>query len=203
MFCPKCGVENSDNGKFCRKCGTNLSGIAEVLESGDESISEEPRSIGAYVDPTGISSSFGHDPGSRGVQRNDPDHLWAGGIRNTICGVGFLVVAMALFLTDVAGGQSWWWAMLIPGFSMIGGGIGSIAKAKRLEKRMVGDSDVTRQKQLIKNEKVSLPPKQTDYVSPESLNYNTGDLVPSSVIDNTTRHLEMDKEGETMTLPKK
>ena len=40
-----------------------------------------------------------------------------------------------------------------------------------------------------------------DYVSPGSV-YNTGDLVPPSVTDNTTRHLEIDKDGETMTLRK-
>jgi len=47
-----------------------------------------------------------------------------------------------------------------------------------------------------------LPPPQTQWVAPES-KYKTGDLVPPSVTDNTTRHLEMDSEGQTMTLPKK
>ncbi|MGI8670151.1 MAG: zinc-ribbon domain-containing protein, partial [Aridibacter sp.] len=23
MFCPKCGTQNPENGKFCRKCGTD------------------------------------------------------------------------------------------------------------------------------------------------------------------------------------
>jgi hypothetical protein len=47
-----------------------------------------------------------------------------------------------------------------------------------------------------------LPPTQTTYVEPES-RFKTGDLVPPSVTDNTTRQLEMDSEGQTMALPKK
>ena len=47
-----------------------------------------------------------------------------------------------------------------------------------------------------------LPPNQTEYVQPES-RYKTGDLIPASVTDGTTRHLEINSEGETMTLPKK
>ena len=47
----------------------------------------------------------------------------------------------------------------------------------------------------------ALPPQKTTFVSPES-RYKTGDLVPPSVTDSTTRHLEVNSEGETMTLPK-
>jgi hypothetical protein len=48
----------------------------------------------------------------------------------------------------------------------------------------------------------ALPPQQTNSVSPES-RYQTGDLVPPSVTDSTTRRLEVNSEGETMTLPKR
>jgi hypothetical protein len=51
-----------------------------------------------------------------------------------------------------------------------------------------------------------LPPTAADYVSPPKQSiYETGDLAPapSSVTEETTRHLQMDSEGETMTLPKK
>ncbi len=54
----------------------------------------------------------------------------------------------------------------------------------------------------------TLPDFQTapaeEYVKPEHSIYDTGDLVaPPSVTEGTTRHLEMDSEGKTMTLPKK
>ena len=31
MFCPKCATANSDQGKFCRACGTNLETVALAL----------------------------------------------------------------------------------------------------------------------------------------------------------------------------
>ncbi|MDH3530639.1 MAG: zinc-ribbon domain-containing protein, partial [Acidobacteriota bacterium] len=31
MFCPKCGTKNPDDGKFCRKCGTDLAPVTQML----------------------------------------------------------------------------------------------------------------------------------------------------------------------------
>ncbi len=31
MFCPKCGIQNPETGKFCRQCGTDLSPVADAL----------------------------------------------------------------------------------------------------------------------------------------------------------------------------
>ncbi len=31
MFCPKCGTQNPESGKFCRKCGTDLSPVSDAL----------------------------------------------------------------------------------------------------------------------------------------------------------------------------
>ncbi|MDQ3321278.1 MAG: hypothetical protein M3525_02280 [Acidobacteriota bacterium] len=43
-----------------------------------------------------------------------------------------------------------------------------------------------------------------EYVKPRKSIYDTGELAaPPSVIEGTTRHLEINNEGETMTLPKK
>ena len=192
MFCPKCGTKNPDDGKFCRKCGTDLGGVSKALKNeGDSALT----SFGDSMDPTGFSSS-----GRHGNRNKTPEDVWGLGIRNTIFGFGFLIISMVLFFTNVAGGQSWWWAMLFPGFSLIAGGIGSIAKANRLEKRLAENRKLKAQIDSPR-ENVSLPPKQTDYIPADSSSYNTGDLVPSSVVENTTRHLKTDSEGETMTLP--
>ena len=32
MFCPKCGVKNPDDGKFCRKCGTDLNLVSDAIK---------------------------------------------------------------------------------------------------------------------------------------------------------------------------
>lgn len=139
------------------------------------------------------------------VRSNNPDDLWSAGIRNMILGVGFLTVAMVLLITGVAGGHKWWWAMLIPAFTMLANGFGSISKSKRLEKKKFEAVEQTSQHQFsMPPPNASLPPLQTEYVKPQKTIYDTGELVaPSSVTEGTTRHLEINREGETMTLPKK
>ncbi len=186
MFCQKCGTQNPDNGKFCRNCGIDLA------------VALEPRGINLkpseyYIDRKGK------------VRSNNPDDLWGSGIRNTILGIGFLIMSMALLITNVAGGNKWWWAMLFPAFSLLASGISNIAKSKRLEKKnlpMQPQTQPTLFAQPPTNS--SLPPSQTNYVKPQSSIYDTGELAaPPSVVEDTTRHLEMNSEGETMTLPKK
>ena len=31
MFCPKCGKQNPEDGKFCRSCGTDLGNVSSAL----------------------------------------------------------------------------------------------------------------------------------------------------------------------------
>ncbi len=184
MFCPKCGTENPEDGMFCRSCGVNLGNVKTAL-SGNLPVNE------TYIDEKGKTRS------------NNPDDLWSAAIRNFAMGIGFLVISAALFTTGVAGGRAWWWAMLFPAASFIASGLSQMAKVKRLEKRMKvnfvhPNITETNQQQNV------LPPTQTDYVKPSTI-YDTGELIerPPSVIEGTTRHLEINKEGETMTLPKR
>lgn len=185
MFCQKCGTKNPDNGRFCRNCGADLGTATEgnglALKSSD-----------FYVDRKGR------------IRSNDPDEIWSSGIRTTLMGVGFLIVAIALFFTQVANGDRWWWAMLFPAFSLLASGIGNLSKAKRLEKKKMQGEFQNQSPTLFSQsaQNASLPPAQTEYIAPDS-RYKTGDLVPPSVAEGTTRHLELNTEGETMTLPKK
>jgi hypothetical protein len=110
---------------------------------------------------------------------------------------------MALLFTNVAGGRSWWWAMLFPAFGLLARGISEYLKYGKMEKTA---NAMPQQYPAELNQPHAppvLPPQQTQFVSPEDSRYKTGDLVPPSVTDGTTRHLEMNSEGETMTLPKK
>lgn len=120
-------------------------------------------------------------------------------------GVGFVAISMALLFTGVAGGRAWWWAMLFPAVTFLAKGISDTVRYSKRSARGAGmgghETYSPRLNQTYTGP--GLPPTRTDYVSTEHTRYKTGDLVPPSVTDSTTRHLEMNPEGETMTLPKK
>lgn len=188
MFCPKCGTANPDDGKFCRSCGVDLGGVSAAL-SGD----------------LPAISNWGAPCSTRDAKRrSDPNELFADSIRNIIFGFGFLVVSAALLFTNVANGSKWWWAMLFPAFSFLAKGISDNVRSKRMERSRAATAVPLQAAQLNQvSFNAGLPPQRTDFVSSNDLRYKTGDLVPPSVTDGTTRHLEMNAEGETMTLPKK
>lgn len=188
MFCPKCGTQNPETGKFCRSCGVDLGNVSAVM-SGDL--------------PAHFTNAAAAEIHHQAKRRTDPNEVYGSAIKSIISGVGFLIVAIALLTTGVAGGHAWWWAMLFPAFSFLAKGISDYMKSSKMEKAREANpqSYPTQIGQSYANP--GLPPTRTEYVSGEDTRYKTGDLVPPSVTDNTTRHLEMNPEGETMTLPKK
>ena len=186
MFCPKCGTQNPDNGKFCRKCGADIGVVSKAL-------SANPGASELNYVPS--------EPEIKEKRVKNPDDVFAEGVKEFIGGFGFVAVALILFFTGMIGGKVWWFWLLIPAGFMIGNGVANLLKSKRMEKRL--SANVEQQNVLSQPAELgALPPKQTEYAAPES-RYQTGDLVPPSVTEPTTRHLEVSSEGETMTLPKK
>lgn len=188
MFCPKCGTQNPETGKFCRSCGVDLGNVAAVMSG----------SLPAnFTDPAVAEI---HNQAKR---RSDPNEVYADAIKSIISGLGFLIVAIALLTTGVAGGRAWWWAMLFPAFTFLAKGISEYMKYGKMDKSR---TSFAKQFPVELNQphiNTGLPSSRTEYVSPSESNYKTGDLVPPSVTDSTTKHLEIDSEGQTMTLPKK
>ncbi len=187
MFCPKCGTENPNNGKFCRSCGTDIGIVSQAL-TGKLSVKGEFDYALAELE-------------EKDKRRKNPDDLFAEGIKELVGGAAFVAVAIILAFTGIIGGKFWWFWLLIPAGFMIGSGIANTWKAKRLTKRLESNAN---QPNFLSQPptNAALPPTNAEYVAPES-RYKTGDLVPSSITEPTTRHLEMDLESETMTLPKK
>jgi hypothetical protein len=175
MFCPKCGTQNPESGKFCRSCGTDLGNVSDAL-TGNLS-----RPL-AVVDRKGRPVSY-----ERAVVK-------------MFTGLAFVAVAFALAFSNT--GRGWWFWMLIPAFTSLGAGVAQYVQLRQAEKGKIGVASAMYASAIPPASNQSLPPTQTEYVSPES-RYKTGDLVPPSVTETTTRHLEMDSEGKTMTLPPK
>lgn len=198
MFCPKCGTKNPEDGKFCRSCGADLAGVSAAL-GGAVPAKSDDWGMGDWAGNAGAAHI--HHEAKR---RKDPNEIYGDSIRSIISGVGFLIVSMALLITGVAGGKAWWWAMLFPAFTFLAKGISDLMKSRRMTQTQQQVNFVPPAGNAIGSNQSNnaLPPQQADFIAPDS-RYKTGDLVPPSVTDSTTRHLEMNAEGETMTLPKK
>ena len=171
MFCPKCGTQNPEEGKFCRSCGSDLGGVS-----------------GALAQPQRLVNHKGK-----------PIHL-EGAISKIFTGLAFLIISIVLSFSQM--GTGWWFWMLIPAFGSLGAGIAQyiqIREAKKQQPSFSGSMPAT----LPQQQNSALPPPQTEFVPAPEQRYKTGDLVPPSVTEATTRHLDLDSEGQTMTLPKK
>ena len=181
MFCPKCGTQNPDDGKFCRSCGADISNVPAAL-AGTFSKRHELK-----------------DRKGRAVS-------WQSAITNIFMGIAFFSVAIIVALNGMYGARLWWFWLLIPAFGCLGSGIAQSIQLKKLENKESAAAQNAQNFVSAAPPPQSLPPNQTDYVAPprQSL-YDTGELAerPGSVTEGTTRHLEINSEGETMTLPKK
>lgn len=180
MYCPKCGTENPEDGSYCRKCGTDIASVGAAL------------------------SGESHDYTGMGEADEKKKVTFESAFGKLAMGVAFMVISF--ILSGVPMGWSWWFWLLIPAFAMLGSGV---AQIMRLHSQGAFESDYQKRSKMRTGELsgskagAALPEAQTDFVAPDSPRYETGELVPPSVVENTTRHLEMDKEGQTMTLPKR
>jgi hypothetical protein len=168
-------MQNPDIGKFCRSCGTDLGNLSEALS-------------GKLSTPQHV------------VDRKGRPVSWERAIVKIFSGLAFIAVSIALAFTNV--GRGWWFWMLIPAFMSLGAGIAQYVQLKKAESSGIRMTVDDRPVLGGSNSSQVLPAPTTEYVSPET-RYKTGDLVPPSVTETTTRHLELDHEGQTMTLPKK
>lgn len=178
MFCPKCGTQNPETGRFCRTCGADLGNVSEAL-------SGKLQKNANLIDKKGKPVN------------------WESAIVKIFTGLAFLIVAAVLATTGIAGGKFWWFWMLIPAFGSLGSGVAQYIQLKKTEK--LNDQFAPPSAQNVFSAAPAnnaLPPIQTEYIEPDS-RYKTGELVPPSVVEGTTRHLEINTEGETMTLPQK
>jgi zinc-ribbon domain len=193
MFCPKCGTENPDNGKFCRSCGANITNVLAVVESGSR-LEKNPL--------TGEDYAREFAKKIRKIE-NNPTELYSTGVRNTILGAGFLITS--IFIQRMPGDTSFWLLFLIPAFCFLASGIRRIVKAEEMKKERESMATGILTPEISTNQpNQTLPPSQQDYVEPVSI-FQTKDLIeqPVSITENTTRNLEIKSEIQTNELSQK
>lgn len=139
------------------------------------------------------------------VAEENRAELFSTGVRNIILGFGFLAAGIFLFTMPPNDGI-FWLLMMIPGFSLLASGVRRLIKADAIKKERKAGAISNQQTAFAATQTIKqLPPIQTDYIKPVKSIYETDDLPgePLSVTENTTRHLEIKAESETMSLPKK
>jgi hypothetical protein len=96
-------------------------------------------------------------------------------IKTGFMGLGFLIIA--IILAFVHDGRGWWYWMLIPAFSMLGGGMAEYVRARVAQKALTQQqAQPTPLRSSYMNE---MPPRGTNELMPP----------PPSVTEGTTRHL--------------
>ena len=191
MFCPKCGTQNPMTGKFCRSCGTDLTTVSDAL-AGTPGNKKQKFGMLEPIQPMSFS-----------CDKSKPVS-WESAMGKMFMGLAFLVVSIILAFTGRA--SAWWFWMLIPAFSILGSGVAQYVQLKKSEQKAAALPPQSAPSEIYSAPVNSaLPPTRADYVRPPQKSiYDTGELAaPPSVTEGTTRHLEINSEGETMTLPKK
>jgi zinc-ribbon domain len=109
MYCPRCATQNSDDTKFCRACGANLSLVPQAM--------------------TGRLPEARHTRRRNRHGRDDGPPDLSNGIQKLFVGIGFIFVALAARFFAPAG-HIWWFWLLIPAFATLGKGVAEIVSAK-------------------------------------------------------------------------
>lgn len=169
MYCPKCATENLDAAHYCRACGTDISLVPQAL-TGQLPVAETAREV----------EELDH----RGRRRRGRDKIpptMEKSITNIFIGLGFICASLALSRTLF--GAMWWFWLLIPAFTTMGGGVAGLVRARREERRHAA---LPKQRPAAAAVTSSLPPARPSALPPR----DTSEILqPPSVTEGTTRHL--------------
>lgn len=170
MYCPRCGTQNIESAQYCRGCGENIGLVSQALAGQ----LPEKRAVG--YDAEGRPYD---ERGHRLRREKEPPRLDKA-IKSGFIGLAFLIIAIILASTGDRRHDFWYW-LLIPAFTMIGGGVAEYVRLKQgrgMEKRL----PETQSRPAVP----TAPPARAGALPP----LDTSELVPPpSVTESTTRHL--------------
>lgn len=182
MYCPKCGVQNIEDAQYCRGCGENISLVSQAMTGQ----LPEKRAVG--YDAAGKP----YDETGRRIHRQKEPPRLDKAIKSGFMGLAFLIIAIILAFAGDRRHDYWYW-LLIPAFTMIGGGVAEYVRVKHSKGKESGLPDFQSRAAVSPPGRVSaLPPR------------NTAELVqPPSVTESTTRHLDLSAEAPTRHINKR
>jgi hypothetical protein len=170
MFCPRCAAQNTEEAKFCRSCGADISlvpqaltgALAERLAAGEEnSLSRRDR-----------RHARRHGGKPVNIER---------AVRSFFMGLAFIFVAFAV-KTWAPAGNIWWFWLFIPAFSLLADGVSTYLRLADEKKTTAAAPPF-----------YTPPPTAVPHAPRvgELPQRNTGEMIPPppSVTEGTTRHL--------------
>jgi hypothetical protein len=172
MFCPKCATQNTDDAKFCRSCGTDISLVPQALTghlASHPAADEETR--------------HGRRRGRQMSYKGPPSIERA--FSKIFMGLVFLFIAFSV-KTWVPGGSMWWFWMLLPAAGMLSGGVSIYFRHLEERRRLAPPS-------YQPSQTAFQPPPPRATALPQR---NTGEMIlpPPSITEGTTRHLGVPAE---------
>jgi len=173
-------MQNIEDAKFCRGCGADIGLVPQAMTGH----LPEKRAVGHDAEGQPYDESGKRIRKHKETPR--PPRLDKA-ITNIFTGIGFILVALAVFRFAPAG-RIWWFWMLLPAFTTLGGGIAEYVRFKQ-----------------SKGEEIKLPGSESRRAMPPQParvsalpQRNTSELVPPpSVTEGTTRHLDQSPEAPT------
>jgi hypothetical protein len=117
VYCPKCGVKNLEDAKFCRACGADLHLVPQALKG---------------KLPDGVVEVEEHEQGGRRERKykfKEPPTLEKA-MENFFGGIALLLVFVLGYFYYQGAFLIWVW-FIIPGLEHIGKGIGQAIRARR------------------------------------------------------------------------
>lgn len=115
MYCPKCGLQNADESKFCRGCGADLSRVLAIVEG---------------------SSPAGRELSEKYVEQ------FSRGVRGLFMGGGFMVVGVGAYLITTNALPVSLFALLMA-FVFLGTGFSRLIHAAGLRRLSQGNAVLT------------------------------------------------------------
>ena len=171
MYCPKCGVRNVEDAKYCRACGADISLVPQALT---RSLPEA--SFGVLE----VEEEEKEGKKGRKYKFKEPPTLEKG-LAKVFEGIAYMLIVLIGYFYFFGGIFLWIW-FIIPALSNFGEGIGKIIESRKKH-------DALPPRAPFALDDIALPdPKPRAELMP----LDTAEIAPppASVTEGTTRHLD-------------
>jgi hypothetical protein len=169
MFCPKCATQNTDEARFCRGCGADISLVPQAV-------------TGTLAERLAATEETRHERRHKRRKRDKPPSIERA-VRSLFTGIAFIVIAFAVREWAPAG-HVWWFWMFLPAATSLADGVATYL-------RLAHEGKLGEPQTYIPEQTYVAPPRPASALPP----LDTGEMIPlPSVTEATTRHLGVPAE---------